>query len=72
MNYSRVKKIISILLVIIGAIAMISEISSVTKNYYIQSVGVIFLMLGVFLINTKVKSKTKIDSDPYFEEEEEL
>ncbi|WP_438423954.1 hypothetical protein [Aquimarina macrocephali] len=70
MNYSRVKKIISILLVIIGAIAMISEISSVTKNYYIQSVGVIFLMLGVFLINTKVKSKTKIDSDPYFEEEE--
>jgi general stress protein CsbA len=54
----------------IGAIALISEISSITKNYYIQSIGVVFLMLGVFLINTNVKSKTKIDSDPYHEEEE--
>lgn len=70
MNYNKVKKIISILMMVIGAIAMISEIYSVAKNYYIQSVGVIFLMLGVFLINTNVKSKTKIDSDQYFEEEE--
>ncbi|PKV51687.1 hypothetical protein ATE84_3779 [Aquimarina sp. MAR_2010_214] len=70
MNYSKIKKIISILLVVIGAIAIISEISSVTKNYYVQSVGVVFLMLGVFLVNTNVKSKTKIDSDPYLEEEE--
>ena len=70
MNYRRVKKIMSILLVMIGAIALISEISSITKNYYIQSIGVVFLMLGVFLINTNVKSKTKIDSDPYHEEEE--
>lgn len=70
MNYNKIKKIGSILFIIIGAIAVISEISSTSKNYYIQSVGVIFLMAGVFLINTNVKSKTEINSDQYVEEEE--
>ena len=70
MNYSKIKKIVSILFIVIGAIAVISEISSTSKNYYIQSVGVIFLMAGVFLINTNVKSKTEINSDQYVEEEE--
>ncbi|WP_103867128.1 hypothetical protein [Aquimarina sp. I32.4] len=70
MNYSKVKKKVSILFILIGAIAIISEISSNEKNYYIQSAGLVFLMLGIFWVNTNVKSKTEVNSEQYIEEEE--
>ncbi len=70
MNYPKFKKIGSICLIGVGAIFMVSEIYSIQKNYYVQSIGVVLLMLGVFLINTNVKSKTKFGSDQSFEEEE--
>ncbi|WP_449371664.1 hypothetical protein [Aquimarina aggregata] len=69
MNYSKMKKITSVVLIAIGAIALLSEIATSTKNYYIQIVGVIALMLGVFMVNSKVNSKTKHVQDEYFEEE---
>ncbi len=71
MNRSKVKKIISIFFIVMGAIAVISEISSPVKNYYIQIIGVVFLMSGVFLVNTNVKSKTEADIYKHIEEEEE-
>ncbi|WP_103067952.1 hypothetical protein [Aquimarina sediminis] len=70
MNYSKIKKVSSILFIVFGAMALMSEIYAVDKNYYVQSVGLIFLMLGVFLINTKVTSKARVNSDQNFEEEE--
>lgn len=69
MNLSKIKKIVSVLFISLGTIALIVEISSENKNYYIQSVGIILLMLGLFMVNTKVKSKTEISTQEYFEEE---
>ncbi len=69
MNNDKIKRLGSVLFVLVGAAALISEISSANKNYYIQIVGVLLLMLGLFLINSKVKSKTAHDTDQYFEEE---
>ncbi|WP_025740180.1 hypothetical protein [Aquimarina pacifica] len=64
------KKGVRLFLIILGAIALISEISSIEKNYYIQSIGVVLLMLGVFLVNTKVKPKEERISNSFVEEEE--
>ncbi len=69
MKYSKVKKIMSIIIIALGAIALISEISSANKNYYIQSAGLVLLMLGLFLVNATIKSKTDHSTDQYFEEE---
>ncbi len=69
MKQIRVKKIISILSISIGAVALISEISSENKNYYIQSIGVVLLMIGLFLVNSKIESKTESNPDRNFEEE---
>ncbi|WP_108803019.1 hypothetical protein [Aquimarina sp. Aq107] len=57
MNILKVKKIISFLLILIGAFLLISEIASTKKDYYLQAGGIICLMSGVFLINTKVTSR---------------
>ncbi len=70
MNTDRNKRLASILFITIGAVAMISEIAATNKNYYIQSIGLIFLMLGLFMVNTKVKSKAEVTSEDNFEEEE--
>ena len=59
MNYGRIKKISSILLIVTGAIALISEIASSQKNYYIQSIGVVLLMLGLFIVNSGLSSKSE-------------
>ncbi len=69
MNYLKIKKVGSILLICIGAILLISQIATSVKNYYIQSIGIVLLMLGIFLVNTSIKSKTKVDTDQYLEEE---
>ncbi|MEW7292776.1 hypothetical protein [Aquimarina sp. 2304DJ70-9] len=69
MKGENVKKIISIVSIITGAVALISEISSENKNYYIQSIGVILLMIGLFLITSKIESKTESNPDRNFEEE---
>ncbi len=69
MDFSKIKKIGSILLILVGGTALIIEIASETKNYYLQSTGVILLMFGLFMVNSKVTSKTKVDSQEYLEEE---
>ena len=59
MDSIKWKKIISFLLISIGAILLIIEIGAAQKNYYYQSAGVVCLMTGVFLVNTTVASKSK-------------
>ncbi|WP_378175847.1 hypothetical protein [Aquimarina sp. SS2-1] len=72
MNKEKVKRIISFLLILIGAILLIIEIASSHKNYYMQSVGIISLMTGVFLVNTSVTSKSQENDveHPHTKEEE--
>ncbi len=69
MNRNKLKKVGSFLLISTGAIALVSEMYSVNKNYYIQSCGLVVLMLGLFLVNSKLKSKTENSTEEYFEEE---
>ncbi|SEK22785.1 hypothetical protein SAMN04487910_0015 [Aquimarina amphilecti] len=57
MNKLKLKKIVSFLLILIGAVLLIMEIASAKKNYYTQVGGIICLMSGVFLINTNVTSR---------------
>ncbi len=70
MSNFKIKKVASVLMIMIGAIALISEIGAEIKNYYIQSIGVVLLMLGLFLINSGLSSKTTLDSKKHIEEEE--
>ncbi|WP_062055152.1 hypothetical protein [Aquimarina longa] len=70
MNYIKIKKIVSVLFICIGAIAILSEFSLNNKNYYIKSAGLIFLMLGLFMVNATIKSKINSNPDQHFEEEE--
>ncbi len=69
MRLMKIKKVVSILLILIGGIALISEIASRNKNYYVQTIGIVALMTGLFIVNTKVKSKADLPSKEYFEEE---
>ena len=71
MNFRKWKKIASFLLIVIGAILLLIEIGTDTNNYYTQSVGVIFLMGGLFFVNSNVSSKfsnTEIEEDNNEEE----
>ncbi|GAA4272342.1 hypothetical protein GCM10022258_16360 [Aquimarina gracilis] len=52
-----------------GGALLIIEISSEEKNYYLQTIGLVMLMVGLFMVNSRVKSKTEITSQEYFEEE---
>ncbi len=69
MNQGKIKRIGSIAFIVMGAIILVIEISSRNKNYYLQSAGVVLLMLGLFVINSKLTSKSKADPQKYFEEE---
>ncbi|MBQ0735486.1 hypothetical protein [Aquimarina celericrescens] len=69
MNQGKIKRIGSIAFIVMGAIILVIEIASRNKNYYLQSAGVVLLMLGLFVINSKLTSKSKVDSQEYFEEE---
>lgn len=72
MNKIKLKKIISFLLISVGAVLLISEIGSVTKNYYMQSGGIICLMTGLFLVNTTLSSRfTDINMDDQENHQEE-
>jgi len=69
----KLKKIVSILLILGGGILLIIELTATKKNYYVQTAGIICLMSGVFLVNTNVSSKsindTQDTSENYQEEE---
>jgi len=69
MNYEKTKRILRVLFIIVGGTAIISETFFEDKNYYIQSIGIVLLMLGLFMVTTTVKSKKDIESDSYLEEE---
>ncbi|KAA1245504.1 hypothetical protein [Aquimarina sp. RZ0] len=67
----KLKKVGSILLIVIGALALIIELGSSQKNYYIQSTGIICLMLGLFLVNSGLSSRTAQEEDMYQTDVEE-
>lgn len=50
-------KIIKIILIFGGAAMLVYELSQSTKNYYIQALGISLLMIGLFLVNSKVPHK---------------
>ncbi|MFD2561137.1 hypothetical protein [Aquimarina rubra] len=58
MNKTKLKRTISFLLIIVGAVLLIIEIASSKKNYYAQSGGLICLMTGLFLVNSSVSSRS--------------
>ncbi len=71
MNYDRIKKIISILFIVGGGLALITEIAAAQKNYYIQSIGLILLMFGLFLVNSKLSSRfNENPAENQYDEEE--
>ncbi|WP_459212957.1 hypothetical protein [Aquimarina rhabdastrellae] len=53
-------RIITILLIIIGAGMLIAQMAVTVKNYYIQSIGIVLLMLGVYMLSLKTKKRTEI------------
>ncbi len=69
MKQKRIKRILSLLCIGSSAIALIIEISSENKNYYIQSIGVVLLMIGLFYLNSKIEPKTEVHTDTHVEEE---
>lgn len=65
------KRWLAIVSIIVGAIVLIIQIYRFQKNHYLQTLGVVCLMGGLFLINTSVSSKpTKLDLEVQNEEEE--
>lgn len=59
MNKTKLKKICSIILILVGTILLVLELASSTKNYYVQAIGIVCLMSGVFTVNTNVSSKLR-------------
>ena len=52
-----VLRIIKIILILSGAGILVYEISKSTKDYYLQAIGVILLMVGLFMVNKKIPHK---------------
>ena len=50
-------RIIKIILILSGAGILVYEISKSTKDYYLQAIGVILLMVGLFMVNKKIPHK---------------
>jgi len=64
------KKILTRLSIIVGVVLLIIEISSKEKNYYLQSIGIVLLMLGLFMVNATLASRTEMKEDEFLDEEE--
>ncbi len=71
MNGTKLKRIGSTLLIVVGGSALLYELASTTKNYYVQSIGIVCLMGGLFLMNTTLTSRTTDTETNFFEQEEE-
>ncbi|GAA0724180.1 hypothetical protein GCM10009430_28460 [Aquimarina litoralis] len=59
MDKTKLKRIFSIVLILGGAIFLILELASSVKNYYLQAIGIVCLMTGLFIVNTAVSSKSE-------------
>jgi len=70
MDTKKTKKIVKMVLILTGAILLIIEIGSSGKNYYLQSAGIICLMVGLFLLNTTLPSKEEHKGVEHIDEEE--
>ena len=62
-------RIIKIILILSGAGILVYEISKSTKDYYLQTIGVILLMVGLFLVNKKIPHKDSNINTENFENE---
>ncbi|MHA7059374.1 hypothetical protein ACWGOQ_0019255 [Aquimarina sp. M1] len=72
MNKSSFKKGASFFLIFLGAVLLVVEIAFAYKNYYMQSMGIICLMTGVFIVNTKVASRSTETKTNYHEHKEKM
>ncbi|UZO79536.1 hypothetical protein NBT05_11255 [Aquimarina sp. ERC-38] len=52
------KKKIAVIAILVGALILIVQLALKSKGYYVQSVGILLLMGGLFLINTSIPSST--------------
>ena len=50
-------RIIKIILILSGAALLVYELAKSTKNYYLQALGVSLLMIGLFMVNSKIPHK---------------
>ena len=64
-----VLRIIKIILILSGAGILVYEISKSTKDYYLQAIGVILLMVGLFMVNKKIPQKDSNVNTENFEDE---
>ncbi len=71
MSLEKLKKIGSIVLILLGAIALLIELGASTKNYYIQSFGILCLMSGLFMVNMTLSSRSTEEQDTISKIEEE-
>ena len=69
MTTAKIKKITSTILIIVGAVLLILEIGSAQKNYYLQALGILCLMSGVFLVNSSLRSRSDVTPNEIVEEE---
>jgi len=69
MKKNKLKRVTSALLIMIGAIALIIEMGGENKNFYLQSLGVCCLMVGLFLVNSTLTSRRTKKENPKVEEE---
>lgn len=73
MNKIKLRKIASLLLILIGSVLLIIELGAAKKNYYMQSVGIVSLMIGIFSVNTSLSSRSldtnTVEREDYEEEE---
>ncbi|MFC5044970.1 hypothetical protein ACFSTE_20905 [Aquimarina hainanensis] len=65
----KIKKYSSFLFVIIGGGLLLYEVSKTDKNYYFQVIGIVLLMSGLFLFNTRITSKTIKEEESFVKEE---
>lgn len=57
MEKRKIKRLLSIALLTLGAVLLIMELAELSQSYYIQSIGLISLMSGIFLLNTRIQPK---------------
>ena len=50
-------RIIKIILILSGAAILVYELANNTKNYYLQALGLSLLMIGLFIVNSKIPHK---------------
>ena len=49
------KRKFALLSLLTGAVLLVLQIASTNNNYYLQSMGVLFLMIGIYSLTTTIR-----------------